>query len=605
MASSKELRDIANIMRRDVLKMTSKAGSGHPTSCMSAAEIMSCLFFGHMKYDVKDPHANNNDEFILSKGHAAPILYSALFHAGAVSGDLMSLRKFGSKFEGHPVPAVFPWAKVASGSLGQGLSVGVGMALAAKLDKRDYQTYVLLGDSEMAEGSNYEAMQLASHYKLNNLTAIVDVNRLGQSKETMLGHHAIAYKKRFESFGWKAIIVHGHNVNEIVSALGKKSSVPKVILALTIKGKGFDYVQNKVEWHGKAFDDGLLSLALKNIPDPVMPKVDIEKRKNVSNRVKTSDVKFNDYIIGNKLATRKAYGSILHNLAKSDSKVLVLDGETSNSTFSNKVEGQQFIECFIAEQNMIGMALGLSKKGYNVFASTFAAFLTRAHDQLRLASYSVPNITICGSHAGISIGQDGVSQMALEDISMFRSFPESSVFYPSDAVSCEKLVVLASRLKGLKYIRTTRADTPILYDDREKFSVGDFKVHGKGKTAGTALKGAVGPVLVGAGITLNECIKAADRLKGCSVIDLYCVKPFNKKKFVDFVKKHGKKVVVVEDHYKEGGIGEMLAGAINGSGIKIKHLCVRKIPKGGLPEKLMKVYGIDSDAIVGAVKGRW
>jgi len=595
MVSSKELRDIANLMRRDVLQMTTKAGSGHPTSCMSAAEIMSCLFFGHMKYNIKDPQDPGNDEFVLSKGHAAPILYSALHRAGAVSGDLNSLRKFGSKFEGHPIPSVFPWAKTASGSLGQGLGFGVGLALSAKLGKQDYETYVLLGDSEMAEGSNYEAMQLASHYKLNNLTAIVDINRLGQRGETMLGHHAMTYKKRFESFGWKAIIVEGHNVNEVLSALQKKTNHPKVILALTIKGKGFTYVQNKNGWHGKAFDEGLLKLALRNIPDNPMPKIEIEKRKKNTKRIKTKAVEISDYNKGFKLATRKAYGNVLCNLAKSDPSVLVLDGETSNSTFANEVSGKQFIESFIAEQNMASMALGLSKKGHTVFASSFAAFLTRAHDQFRMASFSSPNLTICGSHAGVSIGPDGGSQMGLDDIAMFRGFPESTVFYPSDAMSTERLTVLASRIKGMKYIRTTRSDTPVIYGKREKFEVGDFKVHGKGKDC----------VLVGAGITLHECLKASERLKGCSVIDLYCVKPFNKAKFVEYVKKHGKRVVVVEDHFKQGGIGEMLSGVLVNSGVKMKHLCVRKIPRSGPKDKLMQAYGIDTDAIVGAVKGRW
>ncbi len=595
MASLKELRDIANLMRRDVLQMTTKAGSGHPTSCMSCAEIMSCLFFSHMKYNVKDPHDPGNDEFVLSKGHAAPILYSAYNRAGAVSGDLMTLRKFGSKFEGHPIPSVFPWAKTASGSLGQGLGFGVGLALSAKLNKQDYETFVLLGDSEMAEGSNYEAMQLASFYGLSNLTAIVDINRLGQSKETMLGHHAVKYKKRFEAFGWKAVIVDGHSVNEILSALRKKSKVPKVILALTVKGKGFPYVQNKNGWHGKAFDEGLMNLALRNIPNPPMPKISIEKRKKKVNRVKTKQVDISDYHKGFKLATRKAYGHALNNLVKADSGVLVLDGETSNSTFSNSVEGKNFIECFIAEQNMASMSLGLSKRGHTVFCSSFAAFLTRAHDQFRMASFSSPNFTVCGSHAGVSIGPDGGSQMGLDDIAMFRGFPESTVLYPSDALSTEKLTILASRIKGMKYIRTTRSNTPVIYGKREKFEVGDFKVHGKGKDV----------VLVGAGITLHECLKASERLKGCSVIDLYCVKPFNKKKFVDFVKKHGKKVVVVEDHFKQGGIGEMIMGAVNGSGIKVKHLCVRKIPRSGPGEKLMNVYGIDADSIVGAVKGKW
>lgn len=592
---SRDLRDIANIMRRDVLKMTTRAGSGHPTSCMSCAELVSCLFFEHMKYNVKDAHDSSNDEFVLSKGHAAPILYSALSRAGAVDGDILSLRRFGSKFEGHPFPAVFPWAKVASGSLGQGLSVGVGMALGDKIDDKENETFVLLGDSEMAEGSNYEAMQLASHYKLGNLTAIVDVNRLGQRGETMLGHEAMKYKRRFEAFGWKALVVDGHSVNEILRALKVKSSVPKVILALTWKGKGFDYIENKDGWHGKALDEGLLRLALRKIPDPKMPSFKIEKRKKKVKRIKTKDVEFSNYHMGSKLATRKAYGNALKNLVDADSKVLVLDAETSNSTFADKVSGKQFVECFIAEQNMVGMGLGFSKKGHNVFVSSFAAFLTRAHDQLRMASFSSPNFTVCGSHAGVSIGPDGGSQMGLGDIAMFRSFPESVVFYPSDAMSTEKLTVLASRVKGLKYIRTTRSDTPIIYGKREKFTVGDFKVHGAGRDC----------VLVGAGITLHECLKASEKLKGCSVIDLYCVKPFNREKFIDFVKKHGKKVVVVEDHFKQGGIGEMIAGVLSGSGIKMKHLCVRKIPRSGSKDKLMSAYGIDAESIVGAVKEGW
>jgi len=606
--NNRDLRDVANVLRRDVLKMTTNAESGHPTSCMSCAEIVSCLFFSEMKYDVRDHNNHNNDEFILSKGHAAPILYSALSRAGAVSGNLMSLRKFGSKFEGHPIPSSVNWVKVATGSLGQGLSVGVGMALAAKLDGRSFNTYVLLGDSEMAEGSNYEAMQLASHYNLNNLIAIVDINRLGQRGETMLGHDISTYKKRFKSFGWKVVVVDGHDVSQIVSSLRKKSKLPKVILAKTFKGKGFSHVENKEGWHGEALSEVELQLALRRMPDPVMPKIDIRRPDRVRIRsLKTKLPNFTTY--SGKLATRKAYGNILASLAKADHRVLALDGEVSNSTFAEKVKEvkpNQFVECFIAEQNMIGMALGLSKKGFNVFASTFAAFLSRAHDQLRIAALSSPDFTVCGSHAGVSIGQDGGSQMGLEDIAIFRSLPKSIVLYPSDAVSCEKLVVLASRTKGLKYIRTTRADTSIIYSRKESFNIGDFKVLKSGKIIGTADKSAVGHIiLVGSGITLHECLKAAEKVKGVSVVDLYCVKPFDGKKFIDFVKKHGKKVVVVEDHYEEGGIGEMLSSVLNGTGIKMKHLAVRKIPHSGRPEELLRAYGIDSDSIVGAVNGGW
>jgi transketolase len=598
-----ELKDIANVLRRDSLEMTSVAGSGHPTSCLSCAEIMSVLFFNEMKYDIKNPNNRGNDEFIMSKGHASPILYSALSKAGAINDNLLKLRKLNSRLEGHPVPRNFNWAKFATGSLGQGLSAGVGMALAGKLQEEDFRTYVLLGDSEMAEGSVYEACELASHYKLNNLIAILDVNRLGQRGETMLGHKTNEYKKRFESFGWNTTVVNGHDVGQLLKAFGvaQKSKKPFAIICKTFKGKGVSFLENKEGWHGKALNEEELKKALIEIPAVKMPKVYINKRRNTDFKFKFRIYQGNKYKIGELVATRDAYGRTLASLAKSYGGILAVDGEVSNSTKSDevkKINSKQFIEAFIAEQNMIGMSIGLSKRGYRVFASSFAAFLSRAHDQIRMAALSDADIVVCGSHAGVSIGEDGASQMGLEDIGMIRSLPESIVFYPSDAVSTEELTKLSSRLKGIRYIRTTRGKTPVIYRNSEKFEVGDFKILKKSSRDKV--------VLVGSGITLHECLKSYEELKkkkiDVAVVDLYCVKPFNYKRFIEFVKKHGGRVVVVEDHYPEGGIGEMLASGLVGSGIEIKNLAVREVPHSGSSDELLKKYGIDSSAIVRVVK---
>jgi len=601
---TENLQNIANSLRRDVLSMTTVAGSGHPTSCMSCAEIMSVLFFNEMAYDIKKPSNPDNDEFILSKGHAAPILYSSLKRAGCINENLNSLRKLNSDLEGHPVPNSLKWIKVGTGSLGQGLSVGLGFAFAAKLQERTFRTYVLLGDSEIAEGSIYEALQIAGHYKLNNLCAIIDVNRLGQRGETMLGHQVEAYRRRFESFGWNSRTIDGHNLNQIINAFdeARKSERPFVIIAKTIKGKGVSFLENMGGWHGKALDKIQLKKALAEIPNKKVQKIEIKKpEKSTPKEEIRKRFENNSYRIGKEIATREAYGNALASLTKSNSNILVLDGEVSNSTMSEKVKGKnpgQFVECYIAEQNMIGMTLGLSVKGFDVFASSFSAFLTRAHDQLRMSAVSKANFTVCGSHSGISIGKDGVSQMGLEDIGMFRSLPNSTIFYPSDAVSTEKLTKLSSELKGIKYIRTTRPKTKVIYDNKEKFSVGDFKILKQSD------KDKV--VLVGAGITAHECIKAYKELKNkkipAAVVDLYCIKPFNQKNFIDFVRKHGNALVVSEDHYAEGGIGEMLSSKLNNSGIKIKTIVVREIPHSGEKDELLRRYGINWEAIVRVAK---
>jgi len=603
----KDLQDIANILRRDSIIATTAAGSGHPTSCMSAAEIMSVLFFNEMSYDVKNPNNPDNDEFILSKGHAAPILYASLFHSGCTKNDLKNLRKFKSPLEGHPMPRSLRWIKVATGSLGQGLSVGIGMALASKIQKRKFKTYVLIGDSEVTEGSIYEALQLGLHYKLNNLVAIIDVNRLGQRGETMVGHDIKEYKKRFSSFGWTTITIDGHNIKQILNAFKKANSSknPTIIIAKTFKGKGVNFLENKEGWHGKSVPEEQLQEALDQIPNPNLPKINIKKPKSLSRTLtqKRTKLKSNNYEIGEEVATRSAYGSALANLAQSDSLVLVVDAEVSNSTKSAEVKKKtpkQFIETYIAEQDMIGIALGLSKKGFNVFASTFAAFLSRAHDQIRMAALSSASFTVSGSHVGVSIGEDGASQMGLEDIAIFRDLQNSIIFYPSDAVSTEKLTNLSSKIKeGIKYLRTTRPKTPTIYKNSETFKVGDFKIPKNQKKSKV--------VLVGSGITLHESLKAYNILKknkiNTSVVDLYCIKPFNSKKFIKFVKKHGKKIIISEDHFREGGIGEMLAEEIANSGIKIKHLYVKGIPHSGKAKELLKQHKIDSSAIVKAVKG--
>ncbi|MAH07354.1 transketolase [Candidatus Pacearchaeota archaeon] len=601
----KKLAEAADVLRRDSLVMTSKAGSGHPTTCMSCAEIMACLFFDEMKYDVKDAGNVDNDEFVLSKGHAAPIYYSCLKHAGAIDYDLKRLREFDSPLEGHPMPNSLKWAKVGTGSLGQGLSVGCGMALAGKFDKRGFRTYVLMGDSELAEGSVYEALGFAEYYKLNNLTAIVDVNRLGQSGETMHGHDIERYEKIFSGFGWHVLSVDGHDVKELLRAFGKAREVekPSVILAKTFKGKGVSFLENKEGWHGKALDDEKLAVVLKELSGEVFPEFEIDKPKTVVRKKKFESLKLNMYNREDGLiASREAYGKALANLALNDDRILAIDAETGNSTFSDKVKEKsagQFIQCFIAEQNMIGVASGLHVKGFKVFPSTFAAFLTRAYDQIRMANVSGTGMTVCGSHAGVSIGADGASQMGLEDIGMFRSLLNSHVFYPSDAVSCDRIVNACSRLKGINYIRTTREKTPVLYGNEEKFPVGEFKALRKSE------KDEV--VLVGCGITLHECLKAHDLLldKGVksAVVDLYCVKPFDHSSFIEFVRKHGSKVVVVEDHHYEGGVGEMLKSGLVGSEIEVKHLAVGKLPHSGMAEELLRDMGIDGEGIVNSVRG--
>lgn len=599
MASIKQLKDIASILRRDSIQMTSQAASGHPTSCLSCADIMSVLFFDEMSFDPKNTSSLENDDFVLSKGHAAPVLYSCLKRTGCIKEELLDYRKMSSPLQGHPVPGEIDWIKVASGSLGQGLSVGLGMALALKKQKKHSRVYVLLGDSEVAEGSVYEALELASYHKVNNLCAILDMNRLGQRGETMLGHNAPEHKKRFESFGWQAEIIDGHSVPAIMKAFSKarKSKKPFVIIAKTFKGKGVSFLENKEGWHGKALNTTEMYKALGEIPEVKFPRVKIRKpKKSLDKKRKIKEPLVTPYRWNLEVATREAYGNALAHLAISNPSIMAIDAEVSNSTFADKVKESrpnQFVEAFVAEQNMVSMALGLSIKGYKVFASSFAAFLSRAHDQIRMSSLSKADFTICGSHAGISIGEDGASQMGLEDISLFRDLPNSIVLYPSDAFSAEKLVHLCVKEKGLKYLRTTRPKTPLIYSVHEKFELGDFKVIKQSITDKV--------VLIGAGITLHESLKAHDMLKeqgiDSAVIDLYCIKPLNVHKLAAFIKHHGNKFIITEDHYEQGGIGEMLAESMFNAEIKMKHLFVSTTPHSGTKEELLEKYGLSAKHI--------
>jgi transketolase len=599
MLNINELQNIANLLRRDSIISTTEAKSGHPSSCLSCAEIMSVLFFSKMQYDIKNPENPDNDEFILSKGHAVPILYSSLNRANCIKYNIKSLRKKSSSLEGHPIPNKLKWIKIATGSLGQGLSAGVGMALAAKLQARKYKTYVLLGDSELAEGQIYEAAQIATKYHLNNLIAIADINRLGQTGETMIGHNLEIYKKRFESFGWNAQIIDGHSIAQILNTLNKIQNTerPTIILAKTLKGKGVSFMENKEGWHGKPVPKTYLLDALNEIPNPKMPSFKIIKPTKIKDYSKKSNYEHPFFTTTDLISTREAYGKALAQLSKSNDKIITLDAEVSNSTYSNeikKVRPFQFIECYIAEQNMISMALGMSKKGLNVFASTFASFLSRSYDQLRMASLSKPNLTICGSHSGVSIGEDGPSQMGLEDIAMFRTLPESIILYPSDAISTIKLLNLCSKTNSLKYIRTTRDKTPLIYSYKDEFKLNDFKILKESKKDKA--------VLIGAGTTLHESIKAHNILKNknidTAVIDLYCIKPLNTKKLISFVKKHGNKIILTEDHRKEGGIGESIAESLINTGIEFKHLYVSGIPHSATPQEQLELHKIDSKAIV-------
>jgi transketolase len=602
------LKGIANQLRIHSIAATTAAGSGHPTSCCSAADVVAALFFGHMRYDAKNPRYHNNDRFILSKGHAAPLLYAAWAEAGLFpTEDLLKLRQFGSDLEGHPTPRL-PFVDVATGSLGQGLSVGVGVALAARLDNLDYRTYVLLGDGEIAEGAVWEAASLAGVRKLNNLIAIVDVNRLGQSEPTAFGHDIGVYRKRFEAFGWRVEdLVDGHDIEEIIEVLGGVglNDQPLVILAKTYKGAGVSFLQDKEGWHGKALSKDEAARAIAELQPSAKSAagVAIPAPEQSAPPANTAPASYpaTAYKLGDSVATREAFGTALARIGDVDARVVGLDGDTKNSTYSDKFFKKfpdRFTECFIAEQNMVGVATGLGARGKVPFASTFACFLSRAFDQIRVAGISMANLKLAGSHVGVSIGEDGPSQMALEDLAMMRAIAGSTVLYPSDAVSAEKLVEQMALAKGICYIRTSRPKTAVIYSNDEQFHIGGAKV--ARQNAGDKV------TVVAAGVTLHEALKAADTLKGegigITVIDAYSIKPLGK----DFIKAAAEKtnhtVITVEDHYAEGGLGDAVAGELGADGIKVHKLAVRELPRSGKPEELLAWAGIDAAAIVKKVK---
>ncbi|MBT3249770.1 MAG: transketolase [Candidatus Pacebacteria bacterium] len=604
------LPEIAKLLRYYCLVSTSAAGSGHLTSSLSAVELMTVLYFGgFLKYDLKNPDHPDNDRVIFSKGHAAPLFYSLYAVAGKLTeADLKTLRHIDSPLEGHP-SIRFPYTEVATGSLGQGLSVGVGLAINAKyLDSSTYKTYVLLGDSEMAEGQVWEAMQLASYYKLNNLVGIIDVNRLGQRGETMTGHDVSDYAYKARAFGWETIVIDGHNLTEVAKAYQKASlvkDVPVMIIAKTIKGKGLSFLEDQDNWHGKALSQDHLQKALIELGDVnvslkeniLLPK-EIGLKKSQSNEIKLD--KFLAKPVKKHLATRKAYGNAITKLGAKNQKIVVLDAEMGNSTFANIFAAafpDRFFEMFIAEQNMISVAVGLSRMGKIPFISTFASFLTRAFDQIRMAQYSKANIKLIGSHAGVSIGQDGPSQMGLEDISMFRSIRDSVVLYPSDAVSTEKLVQQMTNHKGISYLRTTRIDTPIIYKLDEEFKIGGSKVIYQSKKDVATV--------IAAGITLHEAMKAYRQLRknkiNIRVIDLYSIKPLDIETLMKSAQET-KALVTAEDHYQFGGIGEAVKAALVNQNTPVHSLYVDQQPRSGQPAELLALEKIDAAAIVEKVR---
>ena len=604
MADIKNLESLAKLVRYLMLKMTTKAGSGHPTSSLSAADIMTALFFNKLRFDLKDPQNPANDRVIFSKGHASPLLYALYTAAGELTEkEIDSYRQFKSPLEGHPTPN-FKFAEVATGSLGQGLSIGVGMALA--LRSQISNIYVLMGDSEVSEGSVWEAMELASYYQLGNLVGIIDVNRLGQSGETMLGWDTETYKKRAEAFGWQAHVVDGHDFGQILKAfesIPSDSEKPQMIIAKTIKGKGVSFLENKEGWHGKALGKEDYEKAVKELGE-----VDKSARGEIASPV--SSIKYQvlrkntkyqipntKYQLGEMVATRKVYGEALTKLGSQNPSVVVLDAETKNSTYSEMFKEkfpERFFEMFIAEQNMVGTALGLSARGMIPFVSAFAAFFTRAFDQIRMTAYSKGNVKFMGSHAGVSIGEDGPSQMGLEDISLFRSVFGSVVLNPSDAVSCEKLVYEAAKHQGIVYIRTARPATPVIYQNSEEFKIGGSKVVKSSSNDQVTV--------VACGVALIEAIKAADELAkkdniNARVIDAYSIKPIDEVTLKKAAKET-KAIITVEDHYPEGGLGDAVLNALSKEKVEVYKLAVSKMPMSGKPAELLDYEGISASAIV-------
>jgi transketolase len=597
-------RELAQQLRVDSIRASAVPKSGHPTSSMSAAEMMAVLISKYLRYDFDQPDDPGNDHLVFSKGHASPLLYSIFKACGAISdSELLTFRSTGSRLEGHPTP-VLPWVDFATGSLGQGLPVAVGVALAERLEQSPSRVWVLCGDSETAEGSMWEAFEHAAFYELDNLVAILDVNRLGQRGQTMHGWDLSSYVRRAEAFGWAAIEVDGHDVEAVDRAYQDAVSIrgrPTVIVARTIKGKGVKAVENKEGWHGKPLDDPAAAIAElggeRNIVVNVSRPEPFARR-----RFEPGTLELPRYAVGDEVATRKAYGDALVALGKARGDVVALDGEVSNSTYADefaKEFPERYFEMYIAEQQLLAAAVGLQVRGWKPFASTFAAFLTRAYDFVRMAAISRANIKLCGSHAGVSIGEDGPSQMALEDIAALRAVHGSTVLYPCDGNQAAKLVAAMVDLKGISFLRTTRGATPVIYDAEEEFAIGGSRVVRSSDEDDVTI--------IGAGITLHEAVKAADALAEegikARVIDLYSVKPIDAATLHAAAKETQGRIVTVEDHWPEGGIGEAVLSAFADAEERprVSILAVRDIPTSGKPTELLAAAGIDAEHIVQAV----
>lgn len=607
------LHNIATRLRIDSIRATTEAGSGHPTSCLSAAEIVATLFFGEMRFDPSDPRHPDADRFVLSKGHAAPLLYAAWAEAGALDRSaLLRLRRIDSDLEGHPMPRV-PFVDVATGSLGQGLAVAIGMALYARLIGSEARIYVLMGDGETAEGAVWEAAQTAVYHRLDSLCAITDVNGLGQSRRTQWGHDTEEFARRWRAFGWHTIAVDGHDIDALLAAYGEARATrgrPTMILARTVKGKGVAALEGKDGWHGRPLKKGpeaeaaIAKLEAQLLPAegprPSIPRPPERGRPPLASPDYAA-IAPPPYRVGDAVATREAWGEALVALGRVDPRVVALDGDVKNSTFSEKFEQaypDRFFQHFIAEQVMVGAAMGLASRGAIPFPSTFACFLTRAADFIRMAGISNLNVKLAGSHAGVSIGEDGPSQMGLEDLALMRAVPTCTVVYPCDAVSTARLVVEVAARPGPAYIRTTRPKTPVIYEASEPFPIGGSKVL-RGSDRDVA-------VVVAAGITVFEALEAYEALAReglpIRVIDAYSIQPIDQATLVAAGREAGGVVVTVEDHYAAGGLGDAVAEAVAGERFVVHRLAVREVPRSGTPRELLDRYGISARHIVETVK---
>jgi transketolase len=605
-------RELAQQLRVDSIRASTAAGSGHPTSSMSASDLMAVLLSNYLRYDFARPDNPTNDHLIFSKGHASPLLYAVYKAAGAVSDEeLLSFRKFGSRLQGHPTPAI-PWVDVATGSLGQGLPIGVGIALAGKhLDKLPYHVWVLCGDSEMAEGSIWEAFDHAGHYRLNNLIGILDMNRLGQRGETELGWNSAAYAARARAFGWHTVEIDGHDpaaIDRAYAEAEQQGEQPTLIVARTVKGRGVSSLENQEGWHGKALTPDEAQRAIEELGGERHITIQVRKPEPAppAPAPAARALELPRYKVGDAVATRAAYGDALEALGAARQDVIGLDGEVSNSTYAEKFAKafpERFFEMYIAEQQMLAAAVGLSVRGYVPFASSFAAFFTRAYDFVRMAAISRANLRLCGSHAGVSIGEDGPSQMALEDLAMMRAVHGSTVLYPCDPNQTAQLVAAMAEQPGISFLRTTREKTPVIYGSEERFPAGGSKVVRQSQ--------ADRVTVVAAGITLHETLKALDQLQeegiAVRVIDAYSVKPIDARALHEAARATGGRIVVAEDHYAEGGLGEAVLAAFadrDGSRpeLRFRHLAVRELPGSGKPHELLDAAGISAPHIAGAVR---